>query len=114
MTRPEQATRVVSELDADLCWLADRPLRPGARVLVKHGTRTVRAMVTALTSRLDLTELTHAEPPEVLELNEIGSVRIRLAEPLAVDDYATDRHTGGFLVIDPSDGATLAAGLVAG
>lgn len=114
LARPEQAPRVVSELDADLCWLAHRPLRPGTRVLVKHGTRTVRAMVTALSSRLDLTELTHAEPPEVLELNEIGGARIRLAEPLAVDDYATDRHTGAFLVIDPSDGSTLAAGLVAG
>ncbi|MGH3904805.1 MAG: sulfate adenylyltransferase subunit 1 [Pseudonocardiaceae bacterium] len=108
----EQAPRVVTELDTDLCWLADRPLRPGARVLVKHGTRTVRAIVTELTGRLDLHTLRHTEPPEALELNEIGGARIRLAEPLAVDTYATDRHTGGFLVIDAADGNTLAAGLV--
>ena len=43
---------------------------------------------------------------------EIGGALIRLAEPLAVDSYATDRHTGGFLVIDAADGNTLAAGLV--
>ncbi|MQA14966.1 MAG: sulfate adenylyltransferase [Pseudonocardiaceae bacterium] len=113
LARPEQAPRVVSELEADLCWLADRPLRPGARVLVKHGTRTVRAIVTELTGRLDLHTLTHVGAPEALELNEIGGARLRLAEPLAVDDYATDRHTGGFLVIDAADGNTLAAGLVA-
>ena len=107
-----QPPRVVTELDADLCWLADRPLRPGTRVLVKHGTRTVRAMVTELTGRLDLHTLRHTEPPSALELNEIGAARIRLAEPLAVDTYATDRHTGGFLVIDVADGNTLAAGLV--
>ncbi|MGH3795222.1 MAG: sulfate adenylyltransferase subunit 1 [Pseudonocardiaceae bacterium] len=112
LAHPQQAPRVVTELDADLCWLADRPLRTGARVLVKHGTRTVRAVVTELTGRLDLHTLRHTEPPEALELNEIGGARIRLAAPLAVDTYATDRHTGGFLVIDTANGNTLAAGLV--
>jgi sulfate adenylyltransferase subunit 1 len=81
-------------------------------VLVKHGTRTVRAIVTELTGRLDLHTLQHTEPPAALELNGIGGARIRLAEPLAVDSYATDRETGGFLVIDAADGNTLAAGLV--
>ena len=112
LAHPAQAPRVVTELSADLCWLADRPLRAGARVLVKHGTRTVRAIVTELTGRLDLHTLRHTEPPAELELNEIGGARIRLAEPLAVDTYAVDRHTGGFLVIDVADGNTLAAGLV--
>ncbi|MGH3871381.1 MAG: sulfate adenylyltransferase subunit 1 [Pseudonocardiaceae bacterium] len=112
LAHPGQQPRVVTELSADLCWLADRPLRAGARVLVKHGTRTVRAIVTELTGRLDLHTLRHGDPPAALELNEIGGARIRLAEPLAVDSYAVDRHTGGFLVIDAADGNTLAAGLV--
>jgi sulfate adenylyltransferase subunit 1 len=112
LTHPSQAPRVVTELDADLCWLADRPLRPSARVLIKHGTRTVRAIVTELTGRLDLDTLSHGEPGAALELNEIGGARIRLAEPLAVDPYAVGRHTGSFLVIDAANGNTLAAGLV--
>ncbi len=112
LAHPQQAPQVVTELTADLCWLADRPLLPGARVLVKHGTRTVRAIVTELTGRLDLHTLHHTAPPATLELNEIGGALIRLAEPLAVDSYATDRHTGSFLVIDAADGNTLAAGLV--
>jgi sulfate adenylyltransferase subunit 1 len=112
LASPEHAPRALTELAADLCWLAERPLRCGARVLIKHGTRTVRAMVTALTGRLDLDTLSHTEPPAALELNEIGGAWIRLAEPLAVDPYATNRHTGGFLVIDPATGDTLAAGLV--
>ena len=112
LARPDQAPQVVTELDADLCWLAERPLQAGARVLVKHGTRTVRAIVTELTGQLDLHTLRHTEPPATLELNEIGGARIRLAQPLAVDPYATDRHTGHFLVIDATNGNTLAAGLV--
>ncbi|HET9117770.1 MAG TPA: GTP-binding protein [Pseudonocardiaceae bacterium] len=112
LAHPGQAPRVVTELTADLCWLADRPLQAGARVLVKHGTRTVRAIVTELTGRLDLHTLQHTAPPAALELNGIGGALIRLAEPLAVDSYVTDRHTGSFLVIDAADGNTLAAGLV--
>ncbi|MBW0009299.1 MAG: sulfate adenylyltransferase, partial [Pseudonocardiales bacterium] len=114
LAHPRQAPQVVTELDANLCWLADQPLRAGARVLVKHGTRTVRAIVTELTGRLDLHTLRRTEPPAALELNEIGGARILLAQPLAVDSYATNRHTGGFLVIDAAGGGgnTLAAGLV--
>ena len=38
--RRRRRRAVTSELDATLCWLADKPLRPGARLLLKHGTRT--------------------------------------------------------------------------
>ncbi|MDQ3906655.1 MAG: GTP-binding protein [Actinomycetota bacterium] len=112
LAHPEQAPQVVTELNADLCWLSEQPLRPGARVLVKHSTRTVRAIVTALTGQLDLDTLRHGEPPAMLEPNELGGAHIRLASPLAVDSYTADRHTGGFLVIDTANGDTLAAGLV--
>jgi sulfate adenylyltransferase subunit 1 len=45
-------------------------------------------------------------------LNEIGGVSLRVAAPLAIDEYDTDRLTGSFLVIDEHDGQTLAAGLI--
>ncbi|GHH60027.1 sulfate adenylyltransferase subunit 1 [Lentzea cavernae] len=103
---------VTDELDATLCWLAEKPLRAGARVLVKHGTRTVQAMVTELRDRFDEQNLSSVDSPASLELNEIGRVALRLAEPVPLDDYSFSRRTGSFLVIDVSDGSTLAAGLV--
>jgi sulfate adenylyltransferase subunit 1 len=103
---------VTDELDATVCWLAEKPLKPGARLQVKHGTRTVQAVVTAITARFDEQELSHVDTPDQLQLNEIGRVSLRTSEALPVDDYATSRRTGSFLVIDPSDGTTLAAGLV--
>jgi sulfate adenylyltransferase subunit 1 len=36
---------------------------------------------------------------------------LRTAEPLALDPYADNRQTGSFLLIDPADGTTLAAGM---
>jgi len=105
---------LTDELTATVCWLADRPLRPGARLLVKHGTRTVPAIVTAIHARFDEQTLSTVDGPGSLVLNEIGRVAIRTAEPLPVDDYARSRRTGSFILIDPADGATLAAGMVGG
>lgn len=102
----------VSELTATVCWLADKPLWPGARVLLKHGTRTVPALVTELIERFDEQTLAPVHQPKTLELNEIGQVVIRLAEAIAVDEYHLDRQAGSFLLIDQSSGNTLAAGLV--
>ncbi|GAA2995163.1 sulfate adenylyltransferase subunit 1 [Actinokineospora diospyrosa] len=102
----------VEEFEATLAWLSDKPLRAGARVLVKHGARTVQAIVGELNARFDEQKLTSVPDPESLALNEIGRVLVRTAEPLPVDDYAINRRTGAFLVIDAADGSTLAAGLV--
>ncbi|HEX4702655.1 MAG TPA: GTP-binding protein, partial [Pseudonocardiaceae bacterium] len=104
--------RMRDELDATLCWLSESPLFAGARILVKHGTRTVSATVHALASRFDEQTLSRSPNPLALGLNDIGRVVIRTAQPLPIDDYARSRRTGSFLVIDRTDGGTLAAGMI--
>lgn len=99
------------ELDADVFQLDGRPLTVGTRVLVKHGTSTVQALVTDIRGRLDLDTL-KTTPAPALETNDIGLVRLKLAADLAVEPYAEHRRAGAFLVIHPQDGATLAAGIV--
>lgn len=100
-----------ADLYAALCWLSPKPLREGAKVLVKHGTRTVQALVRNVTGKLDLANF-QLEPTSTLELNDIGHAQLRLAAPLPLENYLHHRRTGAFLVIDPLDGNTLAAGLV--
>lgn len=87
-------------------------MRPGARVLLKHGTKTTQAIVGTLLDRFDEQNLSSDPNPETLELNDIGRISVRVAEPIVADDYAVNRHTGSFLLIDPAGGNTLAAGLV--
>ena len=41
------AAPALREFTATLTWLADTPLRPGARLLLKHGTRTVPVIIRA-------------------------------------------------------------------
>lgn len=95
---------------AVLCWLSERPLTPGARVLVSHGTKTVRALVDQVHERLDIDNLSLA-PAAGAELNDLVSVSLTFAEPLPIEPYAHSRDAGSLLVIDPHDGWTLAAGL---
>ncbi|MFC9895250.1 sulfate adenylyltransferase subunit 1 [Nocardia sp. NPDC127579] len=106
------APEPIDSFDATVCWLGDKPLRPGARLLLKHGTRTTQAIVGALVERFDEQNLTAVPNPETLELNDIGRISVRVAEPIAADDYRANRHTGSFLLIDPAGGNTLGAGLV--
>ncbi|MDP9986364.1 sulfate adenylyltransferase subunit 1 [Arthrobacter oryzae] len=100
-----------ADLYAALCWLSPKPLREGQKVLVKHGTRTVQAMVRSVSGKLDLSTF-KLEGASGLELNDIGHAQLRLAAPLPLENYLHHRRTGAFLVIDPLDGNTLAAGLV--
>lgn len=100
-----------ADLYGSVAWLSSKPLREGAKVLVKHGTSTVRGVVRAVTGKLDL-DTFEVAPTSGLELNDIGEVQVRLAAPLPLEPYAAHRRTGAFLVIDPQDGNTLAAGMV--
>ncbi len=112
LAHPGAEPIVTSELTGVVCWLAERGSTPGQRILVKVGTNTVRGLVTTVAEHWDVDAQEWAGAGEQAQLNDIVRVVIRLADPVAVDDYYDDRSTGGFLVIDPASGATLAAGMV--
>ncbi len=99
------------DLVATVAHLDERPLRAGDKVLLKHTTRTVRALVKEITYRIDIDSLEQRTGTDGLHVNDIGHVVLRTAEPLALDDYRTNRRTGSFLLIDPADGTTLTAGM---
>jgi len=102
---------VTQDIEGTVAWLSDRPLVPGARVLLKHTTKTVQAIVKSVGGKLNL-NTAGLEAAERLELNDIGHVTLRLAAPIAAEQYIVGRRTGAFLLIDGHDGATLAAGMV--
>ncbi|WP_435748127.1 sulfate adenylyltransferase subunit 1 [Microbacterium sp. PMB16] len=99
------------EAVVELFQLDPRAVAAGAKVLVKHGTATVQALVTEVISRRDLETLA-LEDAHSLAANEIGLVRLRFAAELPIEPYARDRSGGSLLLIHPADGATLAAATV--
>jgi sulfate adenylyltransferase large subunit len=109
---PEHPPTVARELEATLCWMAEKPLEPRTRIAIKHTSRTVRAIVDELVSVVDIHTLEDRPSPGRLELNDIARVRLRLSEPLAVDPYDENRATGAFILIDEATNDTVAAGMI--
>ena len=108
---PDAQPVTARALEATICWMSERPLRPGARLGVKHTTRTVRAVVDGIDGVVDMETLERHDADE-MALNDIGTVRLRLSSPLLVDPYATNRATGAFILVDEATNDTVAAGMV--
>jgi len=112
---PEQEPAVSRELAADVCWMADAPLRPGGRYLLKQTSRTATAIVDQIEDTVDVHTLQRAAAASGTELglNDIGRVRLRTSVPLAFDPYGSNRRTGSFILIDQASNGTVGAGMIA-
>jgi len=109
---PERAPLIGRELAADVCWMADSPLRAGGRYLLKQTTRTATAVVDQIEDLLDVHTLERDAPPAELALNDIGRVRLRTSSPLVFDPYKSNRRTGSFILINEATNGTVGAGMI--
>jgi bifunctional enzyme CysN/CysC len=106
--RPNNRPAAAQDIEGMVCWMsADRPLAPRSRLVVKHTTRTVKAIVTDLHYRIDVNTLHRDETATQLGLNEIGRVRMRLTQPVFADPYSRNRLTGGMILIDEATNTTV-------
>jgi bifunctional enzyme CysN/CysC len=110
--RPHNAPMVTQDVEAMVCWMIDKPLRPGAKLAIKHTTRSARAVVRELRYRLDVNTLHRDEDAGELALNDIGRIRMRTTQPLFADEYRRNRTTGGFILVDEATNATAGAGMI--
>jgi bifunctional enzyme CysN/CysC len=98
IARPHNAPAVSQNIEAMLCWMDQ--------------TRTTRALIRDLRYRLDVNTLHRDCDTDTLRLNDIGRVQIRTTTPLLADEYRRNRATGGFILIDETTNATVAAGMI--
>src|SRR5262249_3500063 len=102
---------VAPQFEATVVWMHERPLEPGASVLLQQGAMRVPGRVREIVHRT-APDTYEAEPASQLGLNEIGLVRIETARALVFDEYRENRQTGAFIIIDRIDNFTLGAGMV--
>ncbi len=112
---PPQSAKTIQ---ARICWLASESLDaralPGARFVLKHTTRSVKARVVSLDYRVAVNTLEHQVTPAGLAMNDIAQVTLALAQPIFVDPYELNRATGSFILIDEAANQTVAAGMIDG
>ncbi|UOQ74271.1 sulfate adenylyltransferase subunit 1 [Hymenobacter cellulosilyticus] len=102
---------VAKEVEATICWMDERPLWPGRKLLVQHHSAVVKAVVSAITYKVNVRTYGRAAT-ESAQLNDIVGIRLKTAAPLVVDSYQQNRATGAFILVDELSGDTLAAGMV--
>ncbi len=110
--RPQNAPKPSQDIDAMVCWMTNAPLRPRAKLAIKHTTRMGRALVKDIQYRLDVNTLHRDKETGELGLNEIGRVQLRTTVPLLCDPYSKNRTTGSFILIDEATGVTVGAGMI--
>lgn len=106
----DQAPSPRRQLEADLAWLDVHPLSADRRYLLRQATRETLARVEVI-DRLDLEALGRVDA-QVLSVNEIGRVSVRLASPILPDEYRLQPSTGAFILIDEASNQTVAAGMI--
>ena len=111
LCRPHNQPTVGQDISAMVCWMAEAPLRPGAKLAIKHTTRWVRALVRELHYRLDVNTLHRDHDAE-----RAGAERHR-PDRAAHDRAAVLRRvpartapTGSFILVDEQTNATVGRG----
>ena len=101
----------VKQIEAFVCWLSETPLSPARTYIVRHTTRESKAKIGTIEYKVDVNTLEQQATTD-LKMNDIARLSFKLAQPLMVDSYKSNRATGAFIVIDESTNNTVGAGMI--
>lgn len=99
----------VSQLiEADLCWMDTKPMDTSLTYLVQHNSKITRCKISDVLHKVNINTLEKV-PAESFNLNDIGRIVIKTAEPLAFDLYQENKANGGAIIIDSRTNLTVGA-----
>lgn len=97
--------------EALLMWLSPESLRSKSRYQLKHTTRDAFCKIESITDVLEIDSMEWKASGN-LNQNDIGHARISTTEPIIIDAFNTNKHTGSFIIIDEITKDTVAAGII--
>jgi len=105
------APLISDQLAAHLVWFDDDVMVPGRRYVLKCGSSTTGAVISALKHRVAIDTMEH-QAATTLGANEIGFVHLSLDRLLVCEAYRDNRDLGSFILIDALSHRTAAAGMI--
>lgn len=112
IVKSDNLPQVSNELDVLLCWMDDKPLIPGNKYYLQHGSRLVRSVVKQVEYKLDVNSLQQQPVEGNVKLNEVVKAVIKTASPLVFDSYDRLNENGSAVLIDETSNSTVAAVLI--
>ncbi len=111
IVKSSQPIEPVKQITAFVCWLSETPMSTARTYVIRHTTRESKAKVSEIAYKIDVNTLQEL-PAQALGMNDIARVTFKLAQPLMVDSYTTNRATGAFIIIDETTNNTVGAGMI--
>ena len=113
LVRSEEPQPVVSQdVTMMVCWLREEQMQIRKRYVIRQAAAETVGMVTAVDYKVDIHTLEPVTGVATLDANDIARIRLRTAQPLVFDPYASNRTTGSVVFIDPDTNDTVGAGLI--
>jgi len=107
-----QAASLKTEIEANICWLNSEPFNAAKTYLIQHGTSLTKAKVTRI-NYVQVPSTLEKTTPTSLKMNDIGSVKIKMAKPLLIDSFEENKANGSFILVDEHSNNTVAVGVAA-
>ncbi|MDR2847749.1 MAG: GTP-binding protein [Bacteroidales bacterium] len=95
-----------------VCWFNERPLQVRNKYVIMHTTHETIGIVKSINTLVNINTLEQEPASESLKMNDIASVTIKTAQPLAFDSYKRNHTTGSLIFVDPDTFETVGAGMI--
>lgn len=103
--------RATKTLNATICWMDNTALTSGKKYYIQHNTNRVLAKIDQI-EEVIATDFSGNASAQLLKLNEIGNVSIKLSKPIFYDRYDENRANGSFILIDTLTNTTSGVGFI--
>ena len=98
-------------LETMVCWMDNKALVPGTKYVFQHNTNSILAKIDKIEDYMD-TNSGAEEKTSSLNLNDIGSVNIKLSKPIYADSYNENHANGRFILVDTQTNTTAGVGFI--
>ncbi|MEO0526639.1 MAG: GTP-binding protein [Bacteroidota bacterium] len=112
LVKTNELPKVEKEIDATVCWMDSKQLRPGSKYIVQHNTNKVLSKIDAVQNVMTTDFSGQIDSDNKLSLNEIGQVRIKLSKHIYYDAYKDNKFNGAFILVDAQTQATAGVGFI--
>jgi sulfate adenylyltransferase subunit 1 len=112
IVHPNNEPQAEQDIELTICWMNQKPLQQGARLIIRHTTKECRAIVKTIQYKIDINTLHPIEGISSLDMNDMGRISIRTSQPVFFDAYKRNRQTGSVILIDEGTNETVAAGMI--
>ena len=98
-------------IKAMVCWLQSDSLKQSSKYWLQHGVHKIQVRIDRIEFKMDWNSWGKINSSS-LDINDIGEIDLKLAEPIIYSPFAVNRNIGVFILIDPRTNNTAGVGFI--